>query len=83
MRVEAMERLDQDTIICRVAWDSPDTKEMFRIFVRVHATPDEFTAPVRAGDNFVLEDTPAKLSEHIQRKAVQAAKELAIRFVQT
>jgi hypothetical protein len=78
MYVQMWERPDDNTIICRVAWDNPAAKEMLQIWVPVHATLDEYTSPPGAG--FVLTDAPTKLPWHIQQKAVHAAQELAMRF---
>jgi hypothetical protein len=50
------------------------------MFVRVQANLDEYSAPIRVGEDFVLMDAPEKLPEHIQQRAIQAAKELAMRF---
>lgn len=45
MYVQMWERPDDNTIICRVAWDNPAAKEMLQIWVPVHATLDEYTSP--------------------------------------
>lgn len=81
MRVEAVDRIDERTLLCRIAWDSPD-REILRIFVRVEASVNEYSFPLRHGDDFVLRDAPPALPEGIQRRAVQAAQRLAGRFAQ-
>ena len=44
MRVQVQERPDAETIICKVSWDQPSTKNTMRLLVHVPATLDEFSA---------------------------------------
>jgi hypothetical protein len=43
MKVQVQERLDGETILCKVSWGEPSTNNTIRLLVRVPATLDEFS----------------------------------------
>jgi hypothetical protein len=78
--VEAVDRIDDETILCRVCWNDNDAKTILRLIVAVEASIDEYSAPIKHGKDFLLLDAPAKPAEHIQRRAIAVAQNEAARF---
>ena len=70
MRVQVQDRLDEKTIICKVSWDQPLTKNTMRVHVRVHATLDEFSA----------ENSAEIVSAAIRSRALIEARSMADDF---
>lgn len=78
MKVTVKDRKDDQTLLCHVSWDSEGA--MLRIVVPVECSVDEYSSPIQHGDDFILQDAPNKLPEHIQKRAIEEAQKLAQRF---
>lgn len=76
----AHNRNDEKTLLCKVDWIGPN-KEILKIIVPVACTIDEYSAPIRHGDDFEITDAPVALPEHIEKRAIDAAKSLAKSFI--
>ena len=80
MYVRVIERPDQWTILCQVVWSQGGFR--LSITVPVKATLDEFSAPLRFGDDFVMHNVPVLVPERIQNDAMEAAKAVAKSFLE-
>jgi hypothetical protein len=83
MRVDVVDRLDGETIICKVEWNNFGEHQMMRFWVPVKATLDEYNyhaTPTTYGKGFSFHDVPTKPDKALQLRAVAEAQKLAERF---
>lgn len=78
LRVEYDDRIDDQTIQCRVWFYPPQARQEIRVIVHVKATWDEAPEPSKASllPEWELREGPP-LSPPIKLRAVQAAQDLA------
>ncbi len=78
MNVEIVDRPDDQTVVCKVSWSDPETKQMLMVHVTMSATSADVPFPVTSGKYRYNERIP--VTDHVRRSAILEAQKIASMF---